>query len=306
MRHETPELSLELVSVVIPCYKQAHFLGEAIESVLAQTYPAHEIIVVDDGSPDETKEVAIRYPSIRYVRQTNQGLSAARNTGYRHSRGVYLVFLDADDRLLPHHLSTCIKAFQRRPDAAFVCGDYRFLGDDQAVHRHDCRPQPDLYGTLLRSNFIGPPHTVMFRRDAIVQSGGFIPGMKSCEDQEIYLRIARTASIHCHHEIIAEYRRHGNQMSQKWEVMLSTAMEMLQNERRYVAGRPEYETALEAGVRFRKDLYGPAVAWTMVGSVRSKKWSRAFKCLSVLLRWYPQGLAMLMNSKLSHVYEPAS
>lgn len=178
MRHETPELSLELVSVVIPCYKQAHFLGEAIESVLAQTYPAQEIIVVDDGSPDETKEVSIRYPSIKYVRQTNQGLSAARNTGYRNSRGMYLVFLDADDRLLPHHLSTCIKAFQRRPDAAFVCGDYRFLGDDQAAHRHDCRPQPDLYGTLLRSNFIGPPHTVMFRRDAIVQSGGFIPGMK--------------------------------------------------------------------------------------------------------------------------------
>ena len=95
-------------------------------------------------------------------------------------------------------------------------------------------------------------------------------------------------------------------MSQKWEVMLSTAMEMLQNERRYVEGRPEYETALEAGVRFRKDLYGPADAWTMVGSVRSKKWSRAFKCLYVLLRWYPQGLAMLMNSKLTRVYEPAS
>ena len=89
-----------LVSVVIPCYNQAHFLGEAIESVLAQTYPHLEIVVVDDGSTDNTGEVAARYPGVRYVRQENQGLAAARNTGLRHSSGDYLVFLDADDRLL--------------------------------------------------------------------------------------------------------------------------------------------------------------------------------------------------------------
>src|SRR5215212_9690625 len=91
-----------LVSVVIPCYNQAHFLSEAIESVLAQTHPNFEIIVVDDGSTDNTSEVAARYPGVRHIRQDNQGLAAARNTGLRESKGTCLVFLDADDRLLPN------------------------------------------------------------------------------------------------------------------------------------------------------------------------------------------------------------
>jgi glycosyltransferase involved in cell wall biosynthesis len=89
-----------LVSVVIPCYNQAHFLGEAIESVLAQTYRHYEIIVVDDGSPDTTSKVTSSYPAVRYLRQSNAGLSAARNAGMNVSRGQFLVFLDADDRLL--------------------------------------------------------------------------------------------------------------------------------------------------------------------------------------------------------------
>lgn len=300
------ESSLETVSVIIPCYKQAQFLGHAIESVLNQTVPSHEIIVVDDGSPDETKGVATRYPTVRYVRQTNQGLSAARNTGLRHSRGAFLVFLDADDRLLPNHFLVSLKAFQRRPEAAFVCGNYRFIGDEQAIHRHDCRPQPDHYGTLLRSNFIGPPHTVMFRREAVIRSGGFTTSLKSCEDQDLYLRIARTAPIYCHHEVIAEYRRHTSQMSQKWEVMLSTAMAMLQSQWRYVKGRPQHEEAWQAGVAFRQNLYGPALTWTMVASARSRDWTRAWQCLRVLLRWYPQGLGTLVGHKIARVYEPAA
>ncbi len=89
-----------LVSVVIPCYKQAHFLPEAIKSVLAQTYSGVEAIVVDDGSPDNTSEVACRHRDVRCIRQQNQGLSGARNTGLRESRGSFVMFLDADDRLL--------------------------------------------------------------------------------------------------------------------------------------------------------------------------------------------------------------
>src|ERR671914_179204 len=98
-----------LVSVVIPCYNQAHFLGEAIESVLAQNYPHFEVVVIDDGSTDNTSEVASRYPGVRCIRQENQGLAGARNTGIRHSSGSYLVFLDSDDRLLPDALDTDLK-----------------------------------------------------------------------------------------------------------------------------------------------------------------------------------------------------
>ncbi|MDQ6733561.1 MAG: hypothetical protein M3Z35_05500, partial [Nitrospirota bacterium] len=103
----------------------------------------------------------------------------------------------------------------------------------------------------------------------------FLPSLKSCEDQDMYLRIARTAPIYCHHEVIAEYRRHTNQMSQKWDVMMSTAMAILQAQRHYMKGRPDYEDAWRAGVLFRQKLYGPALTWAMVASARSKDWSRA-------------------------------
>src|SRR5918997_500688 len=107
-----------LVSVVIPCYNQAHFLGEAIESVLSQTYPHFEVVVVDDGSTDNTQEVAARYPGVRYIRQENQGLAGARNAGIRRSNGSFLVFLDADDRLLPRALEAGLKALKEHPECA--------------------------------------------------------------------------------------------------------------------------------------------------------------------------------------------
>src|SRR5215217_1494790 len=91
---------LPLISVIIPCYNQAKYLGEAIESVLGQTYRNFEIIVVDDGSTDDTVEVAGSYGEVECVEQENRGLAEARNAGVRASKGEYLVFLDADDRLL--------------------------------------------------------------------------------------------------------------------------------------------------------------------------------------------------------------
>src|SRR5687768_14974485 len=106
----------ELISVVIPCYNRARFLPEAVETVLDQTYPNSEIVVVDDGSTDNTAEVVKGYPRVRYLRQHQQGPSAARNTGLRACRGQYVVFLDADDRLLPNHCEISLRAFDARPD----------------------------------------------------------------------------------------------------------------------------------------------------------------------------------------------
>ncbi len=100
------------VSVVIPCYNQGHFVHEAIESVLAQTYADYEIVVVDDGSTDQTSEVVSRYPGVRCIRQRNRGLPAARNRGIQESQGEFLVFLDADDRLLPKHFEFSLHALR--------------------------------------------------------------------------------------------------------------------------------------------------------------------------------------------------
>src|SRR5215213_6785783 len=164
-----------LVSVVIPCYNQAHFLGEAIESALAQSYPHFEIVVIDDGSTDTTSEVAGRYPGVRCVRQDNQGLSAARNSGLHHSEGEYVVFLDADDRLLPEALEAGIGCLKAYPECAFASGRYRFIAGDGSFLKHP-RERPfdkDSYVALLQRNYIGVPAVVMYRRAVFASVGGF-------------------------------------------------------------------------------------------------------------------------------------
>jgi glycosyltransferase involved in cell wall biosynthesis len=282
---------VELVSVIIPCFRQAHLLGEAIESVLAQSYPEFEIVIVDDGSPDDPLQVVRRYSAVRYLRQKNRGLAAARNSGIQASTGGYLVFLDADDRLLPNHLQTNLKAFQEHPDAGFVCGDYRWFGAEGTWHVHDCRPSPDHYATLLRRNFIGPPHAVMFKRQIIQKVGGFRQDVAASADQEIYLRIARAHPIYCHHEIIAEYRRHGAQMSQRHDVMLKTSLTVLRLQRDHINRNPIYREAYKSGFKFRQGLYDGALQRQIVTDIKQGRWHRVLEALFTYFRYHPRGLA---------------
>ncbi|MBK5282800.1 MAG: glycosyltransferase [Nitrospiraceae bacterium] len=288
---------MELVSIIIPCFRQAHLLGEAIESVLAQSYPYFEIIVVDDGSPDDPAQVVKRYPSVLYRRQDNRGVSAARNSGTQASSGTYLVFLDADDRLLPNHLHANLKAFEEHPDAGFVCGDYRWFGAEDTWHTHDCRPSPDHYATLLRRNFIGPPHVVMFKRRIIQEVGGFRSGSR-CEDQELFLRIARTYPIYCHHEIIAEYRRHDTQWSQQCDIMLRNSLRVLGRQGDYVKRNAMYREALHSGIHFRQRLYESGLIQQILMDVEKHNWQRAARALSVFARYHPRGLANALWNKL--------
>src|SRR5688500_36918 len=111
-----------LVSVIIPCYNHAKFLPEAIVSVRQQTYRNIEIIVVDDGSSDNTRQVSQTFPDVKYIYQKNQRLTAASDTVIDHSIGEYLVFLDADDLLYPTAIETNLKQLQNKPSFAFASG----------------------------------------------------------------------------------------------------------------------------------------------------------------------------------------
>src|ERR1700752_2148656 len=115
------------VSVGIPCQNQARFLGEAIDSALRQTCPPMEVIVVDDGSTDGTASVAQGYAAVKYVRQPNEGAPSARNRGLHSSKGEFVLFLDADDRLLPDALAQGISALGDHPDWALVTGHVRLI-----------------------------------------------------------------------------------------------------------------------------------------------------------------------------------
>ena len=293
------------VSIVIPCYKQAHLLGEAIESVLAQTYQDFEIIVVDDGSPDDTSEVAARYPDVKCIRQQNQGQHVARNTGARASNGRFLVFLDSDDRLLPRALTVGLEAFDQHPECGFVCGHARFITFDGKPFPYTQRPCINMgYAFLLERNEIVSPMVVMFRREVFESVEGFASfaagvNIKGAEDYDIYLRIARRFPIRCHHEVIAEYRQHPTSTSQNGELMMKATAAVLRAQHEHVRGDAKLEAAHKLGVRFYREYYGEQ----MINQVRERvrrggDWRRALRDAGVLLRHYPRGVAGNLNRKL--------
>jgi SAM-dependent methyltransferase len=246
-----------LVSIVVVCYNQAHYLAEAIDSAIAQRYPSVEILVIDDGSTDDTAKVAAGYAAVRYVHQRNRGLAAARNTGLRMSSGQYIVFLDADDKLLPDAVQAGIDCFREFPDSAFVSGRYRNIFSDGSPAPTDA-PQEvgsDHYGHLLEGNYIGMHATVLYRRETIEAAGGFSESLRACEDYELYLRIARRWSIRMHPALTAEYRQHDTNMSKNRMMMLRSVLHVLKRERRYVRD-PRHCRALCRGRRVWKDYYG--------------------------------------------------
>ncbi len=223
----------DLVSVVIPCYNQAHFLGEAIESVLSQSYAHFEIIVVDDGSTDNVSEVAHRYPEVCYIRQDNQGPSGARNRGLRESKGSYLVFLDADDRLLSEALDVGVGYLESHPECAFVSGRHkRIAADGQVLWVQPPPPlvEGDSYAELLRGNYVGIPAKVVYRRSVFELVGGFDTSLRFCEDYELYLRIARDFPVCYHDKVIAEYRWHDTNTGRNSTLMLKGALDVLRSQ----------------------------------------------------------------------------
>jgi glycosyltransferase involved in cell wall biosynthesis len=290
-----------LVSVIIPCYRQAHFLGQAIESVRAQTYPHVEVIVVDDGSPDNTAEVAARYAQVRYIAQKNAGPSAARNTGLQISRGEFIVFLDADDRLLPDALAIGLKHLRDHPECAFVSGQRRIIaydGTPLALQPLPCVKR-NHYLSLLTGNYIGCTATVLHRREVLVELAGFDCSLRCSEDYELYLRVAREHPIHCHSELVAEYRQHDENSSHNYAGMMEGAVAALQLQWDYVKGNRRYEAAYHAGIRHVRNHYRSAqLVEDIHRRVRAKDWRRALQGMIELLRCNPREFAGNAGRKL--------
>jgi len=281
----------DLVSIIIPCYNRAHFLEDAIESVLRQTYQHFEIIIVDDGSTDNTSEVANSYPGVRCIRQENRGVSAARNVGLRESKGNYLIFLDPDDRLLPEALEIGVECLHAHPECAFVFGLCNIIAADGSLIRiQEPLVENDHYLALLRHNDI-TCHSVMYRRDIFEIVGGFNTSLKSCEDYDLYFRIMRNFKVHCHNKVIVEYRRHGMNMTGNRAQMLRGTLAVYRTQRDYVKGNKQYEEAYRKGIRHWQDFWGES----LVRAVRSYagqtfyNGKQLIRSLLVLLQYYPQG-----------------
>ena len=282
-----------LVTVIVPCYNGALFLEEALASALAQTHPAMEVIVVDDGSTDGSAEIAQRLP-VRYLRQENRGLSEARNRGIRESKGTYLIFLDADDRLLPDAAAAGLRALEARPDCAMAVGDHAFISAEgvriRKSQKYAVVPRP--YEALLKSNFIEMISSVLFRRSVFDQVGHFNAQLKVAEDYDLYLRIARVQPICCHSVLAAEYRMHGANMSHNAELMLTTTLKVLKSQERYIHDDAGRQVAFRAGIRSWRKQYGRRLASELAASCSHLRMNHLRHKLLTLAAWYPQGLLM--------------
>jgi glycosyltransferase involved in cell wall biosynthesis len=288
-----------LVSVIVPCYNGAPFLEEALRSALSQTYPEVEIIVVDDGSTDQSPEIAQRFP-VRYIRQENRGLTPTRNLGVRESRGTYIVFLDADDRLKPEAIETGVRMLEHRPECAMAVGDHHFIAADGsylAESRKDCLPAYH-YEALLKSNFIEMISSVLFRRSIFEQVGGFDTNLRVAEDYELYLRIARAHPICCHPAIVAEYRIHDTNASRNSELMLTMTLRVLKSQARYVRYNVRRLIAFHEGFRCWRKQYGRQLASELARSISTLRGEDRVRKLLLLANHYPQGLLMLVLLKV--------
>jgi glycosyltransferase involved in cell wall biosynthesis len=289
-----------LVSVVIPCYNQAHFLEEAIESVLSQSYPDFEVIVVDDGSTDYTEKVASSYAAadqrVKLIRQKNRGLAGARNRGLAESRGEYVVFLDSDDRLLEEALEVGVRELESHPECAFVSGRCRFIAADGSpilrLEQEIVAGDPHL--ELLSAGPILVP-AVTYRRSAFEKVGGFDESYKAAEDYALYYRVASRFPIHFHDAVVAEVRRHEGSMTRDFPLMLRSNLRALGSQRRYVRGKKLHREAYRAGIRFWRDCYAFLTVAQTRARFEKREWLPALEGVMALLQYYPRGLFMLLN-----------
>jgi len=202
------------VSVVIAAYNRAGYLGETIESALAQTHKPMEVIVVDDGSTDDTRAVVARYePGVRYLWQPNAERGAARNRGWRLAQGEFVAFLDSDDLWRPDKLQRDLDLFRRRPEVGVVYADVELI--DAQGRSLGVRPRPHHEGwvtsDLLRENFVILSAHLM-RSAAIREVGGFREerALSGSEDWELWVRLS-TRRQFAHVTVpTTRYRAHAN------------------------------------------------------------------------------------------------
>lgn len=214
------------VSVIIPTFNRAHLIGKAIKSVLNQTYKDFEIIVVDDGSTDNTEEIVKSFTDfkIHYIcHKHNRGASTARNTAIKASRGEYFAFLDSDDEWLPEKLDKQMKIFESESSEVGVVytGDYYVDEKDKEIKKvHIPRKEGYIYEELLAGNYVGTPSALLVKKECFTKVGLFDEDLSGSEDYDMWFRIAKYYKFRYVKDLLVVCLIHNNQITANSEVMI--------------------------------------------------------------------------------------
>jgi glycosyltransferase involved in cell wall biosynthesis len=214
---------------VIPLYNNSDTIGEAIQSVISQTFPVQEIIVVDDGSTDGSADlVSEQFPDVRLVRQTNQGPASARNHGAQLAESDWIAFLDADDAWLPHKLALQDAVLTDHSELDFVCGGICRFDDDVTG---DIQKTPEVKPITLESFVYANPvatSTVVLRKSSFVEVKGFDPQFKGPEDYDCWMRLSTRCRLAFIGSVISRYRRTEGSLSLSPETFLPQVLAVIE------------------------------------------------------------------------------
>lgn len=224
------------VSVVIPAYNAAWCVRRALDSVLAQEYRDFEVIVVDDGSQDDTTAILAGYGgAVRVLSKPNGGLSSARNAGIAAARGEYVAFLDADDWWLPGKLLRQVALMESRPKLLFcstACGVQSPEGLRLADWRCGCGDRPALECIFAVNAYVaGSGSSVLAKREVFARAGGFDESLRSLEDIDMWMRLAALGDYACIDESLAVIEKSANSMSGNLDVMRAAAIQVMRKNR---------------------------------------------------------------------------
>ena len=212
------------LSAIITAYNSEAFIAEAIQSILSQTIPVDEIIVVDDGSNDRTSEIVLQYKKfgVRYIYQNNQGPSAARNRGAHEARGEYIAFLDADDLWLSDKTEKQLTYLLTHPELSLISGMvwvWDFDTNRQTLDVIKPKNEKKIPLDLLIDNIIGNPSMTIIKKEAFDNIGGYNPLLRWGEDWDLWIRISEKYKLFILPEPVIVYRSHAANLSHsdRWE-----------------------------------------------------------------------------------------
>ena len=234
------------VSVIIPTYNRAHLIERAIKSVLNQTYQDFELIIIDDGSTDNTNEVLKKYIEsdnrIQYIRhKINKGGSAARNTGIKNSVGKYIAFLDSDDEWLPEKLMEQLNVFKDESyEIGAVYSGFQYI-DIKGNHKgrqHIPKSEGYIYDDLLTKNCVGSASTILIKKECLDQVELFDETLPSCQDWDMWIKIAKYYKFAFVKAPLVKYYIHYNQISNNFKAVVRGEKRVIDKYFRELKKRP--------------------------------------------------------------------